>query len=80
MPRVARAKAWLESRLLKHEELFGYDHIFGRVHLAGAESLNMWSLRPVGRVFGGFCKIIEEVRYGLLMMVLCDRWGRTFWL
>uniref|UniRef100_A0A7C2ZFM0 Flavin reductase family protein n=1 Tax=Hydrogenobacter sp. TaxID=2152829 RepID=A0A7C2ZFM0_9AQUI len=59
VPRVARAKAWLECRLLKHEELFGYDLIFGRVLLAGAESLNMWSLRPVGRVFGGFCKIIE---------------------
>ena len=31
VPRVARAKAWLECRLLKHEELFGYDLIFGRV-------------------------------------------------
>ena len=31
---MREAKAWLECRLLKHEELFGYDLIFGRVLLA----------------------------------------------
>ena len=23
-------------------------------------------------------EVLEEVRYGLLMMVLCDRWGRVY--
>lgn len=59
VPRVAKAKAWLECKLLKHEELFGYDLIFGNILLAGAESLNIRDLRPVGRIFRSFCKIIE---------------------
>ncbi len=59
VPRVARAKAWLECRLLKHEELFGYDLIFGRVVFAGAESLDLSVLKPIGRLSGRFCRIIE---------------------
>lgn len=58
-PRVARAKAWLECKLLKHEELFGYDLFFGRILLVGAESLDIEELRPVGRIHGSFCKILE---------------------
>jgi len=58
-PRVAKARAWLECKLLKHEELFDYDLIFGQVVFAGAESLEVDSLKPVGRLFGRFCKIVE---------------------
>ncbi len=56
-PRVAKARAWLECRLLRHEELFDYDLIFGSVLLAGAQ--NFEHLKPVGRLYGGFCKILE---------------------
>ncbi len=59
VPRVAKAKAWLECVLIKHEELFNYDLIFGRVVFAGAESLNYEVLKPLGRLSGRFCKIIE---------------------
>ncbi len=59
VPRVAKAKAWLECVLLKHEELFDYDLIFGRVVFAGAKSLDYRVLKPLGRLSGRFCKIIE---------------------
>lgn len=59
VPRVAGVKAWLECRLLRHEELFGYDLIFGRVVFAGAESLEYSHLKPLGRLSGKFCEIIE---------------------
>ncbi|MEN3039716.1 MAG: flavin reductase family protein [Candidatus Kryptonium sp.] len=59
VPRVAGTKAWLECKLLKHEELFEYDLIFGRVLFAGAESLDVDKLKPIGRFAGKFCKIIE---------------------
>ncbi|WPM32893.1 flavin reductase family protein [Hydrogenobacter sp. T-2] len=58
-PRVAKARAWLECRLLKHEELFDYDLIFGRVVFAGVESFEVASLKPVGRLSGKFCRIVE---------------------
>ncbi|MFN3869871.1 MAG: flavin reductase family protein [Aquificaceae bacterium] len=59
VPRIDKVKAWLECKLLKHEELFDYDLIFGRVVLAGAEGLDLNTLKPLGRVHGGFCKIVE---------------------
>lgn len=58
-PRVAEAKAWLECVFLKQEELFGYDLIFGRVVLVGAESLDYKVLKPVGRLSESFCELIE---------------------
>lgn len=59
VPRVAQAKAWLECKLLKHEELFDYDLFFGKVVFAGAESLDPSKLKPVGRLAGKFCSIVE---------------------
>lgn len=59
VPRVAKAKAWLECSLLKHEELFAYDLIFGKVLLAGAENLDIKHLKPIGRISEGYCKILE---------------------
>lgn len=58
-PRVAGAKAWLECKLIRHEELFDYDLIFGRVVFAAAESLDPSQLRPLGRLSERFCRIIE---------------------
>lgn len=60
VPRVKRAKAWLECILFKHEELFDYHLIFGRVLFIGAFSLDYSELRPIGRVKGGFCKVFKE--------------------
>ncbi|MFN4319762.1 MAG: flavin reductase family protein [Aquificaceae bacterium] len=59
VPRIAHVKAWLECKLLKHEELFDYDLIFGRVVFAGTEGFDLNTLKPVGRVHGGFCKVVE---------------------
>lgn len=59
VPRVAEAKAWLECRLLKHEELFDYDLFFGKVVFAGAESLDPHHLKPAGRLAGRFCRVTE---------------------
>lgn len=58
-PRVKEAKAWLECVLIRHEELFGYDLIFGKVVFAGAESFSLQALRAVGRLGKKFCKVIE---------------------
>lgn len=58
-PRVAGIRAWLECRLLKHDELFGYDLLFGRIVFAGADSLQTELLRPIGRLSNGFCRITE---------------------
>lgn len=59
VPRVASARAWLECKLLRHEELFKYDLILGRVVFAGAKNLEVSELKPVGRLGEKFCKIIE---------------------
>ncbi|MCS7196905.1 MAG: flavin reductase family protein [Aquificaceae bacterium] len=58
-PRLLESRAWLECELFRHEELFGYDLLYGRVVFAGAESLDYRTLKPLGRVGGGFCRIIE---------------------
>ncbi|MCX8164541.1 MAG: flavin reductase family protein [Aquificaceae bacterium] len=58
-PRVAGVKTWLECKLFRHEELFNYDLIFGRVVFAGAESLDYRALKPLGRLCGMFCKVVE---------------------
>ncbi|MFN3264031.1 MAG: hypothetical protein ACK42C_03935, partial [Aquificaceae bacterium] len=58
-PRVEGVRAWLECRLFRHEELFNYDLLFGKVALAGAESLDPSHLKPLGRLSGKFCRIIE---------------------
>lgn len=58
-PSVAEAKAWLECKLLKHEELFDYDLLFGEVVCIKAKSLDYKELKPVGRLSGKYCKVVE---------------------
>lgn len=56
VPSVAEARAWMECKLFRHEELFGYDLILGRVVNIRLKDQN---LKPVGRLSGKFCRVFE---------------------
>ncbi len=58
-PSVKEAKAWLECKLFRHEELFSYDLIFGLVLCLRAQSLDYENLKPVGRLSGRYCRLSE---------------------
>jgi flavin reductase (DIM6/NTAB) family NADH-FMN oxidoreductase RutF len=56
VPSVKEARAWMECTLFRHEELFGYDLILGRVVNI---RLRDQDLKPIGRLSGRFCKVFE---------------------